>query len=58
MLLHDLEELNDDLGRRTDENLTLAAAFSVGNVHKSVVEDGDQNHLLKRVIRKRKELVR
>ncbi len=47
VLLHDLEELDDDLGGRADKDLALAAALSVGNVHESVVKDGDQNHLLR-----------
>lgn len=32
MSLHDTEELDDDLRRRPDENLTLAAALSIDNV--------------------------
>ena len=32
MTLHDAEELHDNLRRRTDENLALAAALSVDNV--------------------------
>ena len=32
MTLHDTEELDDDLGRGPDEDLTLAAALSVDNV--------------------------
>ena len=32
MTLHDTEELDDDLRRRTDEDLTLAATLSVDNV--------------------------
>ena len=32
MALHDREELDDDLGRRADEDLALAAALRVDNV--------------------------
>ena len=44
MLLHDLEELDHDLGGRADQDLALAAALGVGDVHQGVVEDRDQNH--------------
>lgn len=37
MLLHNREELDDDLGRRSNKNLTLALALSVDNAVKSVV---------------------
>lgn len=37
MALHDTEELDDDLGGRTDENLALATALSVDNVVEAVV---------------------
>lgn len=42
--LHDTEELDDDLGGRTDENLALATALSVDNVVEAVVKDGYADH--------------
>ena len=32
MALHDAEELDDDLGGRTDENLALATALGIDDV--------------------------
>ena len=32
MLLHDREDLDDDLGRRADEHLALSTALGVDNV--------------------------
>jgi hypothetical protein len=32
VLLHDGQELDDDLGRRTDENLSLSTLFGVVDV--------------------------
>lgn len=45
VLLHDAEELDDDLGRRPDEDLSLALALGVDNAVKRVVEDGNADHL-------------
>lgn len=45
MLLHNLEELDDDLGARADQDLTLAALLGVVDVVKSIVEDGSADHL-------------
>lgn len=37
VLLHDTQEPDHDPGRRTDENLTLAATLSVHNAHEGIV---------------------
>lgn len=47
MLLHDGQELDDDLGRRTDENLSLSTLFSVVDVVKTIVQDGNSDHIRK-----------
>jgi hypothetical protein len=44
VLLHNRQELNDNLGRRTDENLSLTTAFSVVDVVQTIVQDGDSDH--------------
>jgi hypothetical protein len=44
VLLHDREELDDDLGRRTDQDLTLAALLGVVDGVKGIVEDGSLDH--------------
>ena len=44
VLLHDAQNLDDDLGSRSDEHLTLASSFGVDNVVETVVEDGDSDH--------------
>ena len=44
MLLHDLEELDDDLGRRPDQDLALASLLGVVDALKSVIEDGGSDH--------------
>ena len=44
MLLHDREELDDDLGGRTDQDLTLAALLGVVDGVKGIVEDGSLDH--------------
>jgi hypothetical protein len=46
VLLHDGQELNDDLGRRTDENLSLTTAFGVVDVVQTIVQDGDSDHVI------------
>lgn len=50
MLLHDAQELDDDLGRGSDEDLSLALALSVDDAVESIVEDGNANHLAKFVL--------
>jgi len=44
MLLHNTQNLDDDLGSGSDEHLTLASSFGVDNVVETVVEDGDSDH--------------
>lgn len=45
VLLHNRKELDDDLGRRSDKDLTLALALSVDNAVKSVVLSGYQTKI-------------
>jgi hypothetical protein len=45
VLLHDLEELDNDLGAGADENLTLATALSIGNALKSIAQHAYTGHL-------------
>lgn len=44
MLLHDLEELDDDLGGRTDQDLALASLLGVVDGVERIVEDGSLDH--------------
>lgn len=44
VLLHDREELDDDLGGRTDEDLALAGLLGVVHGVKRIVEDGGLDH--------------
>ena len=46
LLLHALKELQEHLGARTDQDLTLTALLSVGNGLKSVGEDVHQHGCL------------
>ena len=45
VLLHDLQELDDDLGGGADKNLTLSTLFGIVNALKSIVQHADTNHL-------------
>ena len=45
MLLHDREELDNDLGRRTDQDLALAALLGVVDGVEGIVEDGSLDHV-------------
>lgn len=45
MLLHDREELDNDLGARSDQDLALAGLLGVVDRVKSVVQDGGADHL-------------
>lgn len=45
MLLHDLQELDNDLGRRSDQDLTLAGLLGVVDALESIVENGSADHL-------------
>jgi hypothetical protein len=42
--LHDLEELDNDLGGRSDQDLTLAGLLGIVDGVKGVVENGSANH--------------
>lgn len=44
VLLHQGEELDDNFGRRTDQDLALATLLSVVDVVEAVVQDGDTDH--------------
>lgn len=44
MLLHDSEELDDDLGRRPDQNLALAGLLGVVHGVQGIVKDGSLDH--------------
>jgi hypothetical protein len=44
VLLHDAQELDDDLGGRTDQDLTLASLLGVVDGVKRIVEDGSLDH--------------
>lgn len=45
MLLHDLQELDNDLGRRSDQDLALAGLLGIVDALESVVENGGADHL-------------
>jgi hypothetical protein len=44
MLLHNVQELDDDLGGRTDEDLTLSGLLGVVDGVQAVVENGSLDH--------------
>ena len=44
MLLHDRQELDNDLGRGTDENLSLSTLLSVVDVVQTILQNGDSDH--------------
>ena len=44
VLLHDGQELDDDLGGRTDQDLALASLLGVVDGVKRIVEDGGLDH--------------
>lgn len=44
MTLHNLEELDDDLGRRSDQDLALASLLGVVDGVERIVEDGSADH--------------
>ena len=46
VLLHDREELDDDLGGRSDQDLALASLLSVVDGVERIVEDGSLNHFV------------
>ena len=45
MLLHYAQELDDDLGTRSDEDLTLAGLLGIVDALKGVIENGGFDHL-------------
>ena len=45
MLLHDAEELDDDLGAGPDHDLALAGLLGVVDVLESIVQNRSANHL-------------
>lgn len=47
MLHHNLKELDNDLGGRTNKNLTLTTLLSIRNADKAVIEYTHQNHVWK-----------
>lgn len=44
VLLHDAQELDDDLGAGSDEDLTFAGLLGIVDALKSVIEDGSLDH--------------
>lgn len=58
MLLHDLQELDNNLGRRADQDLTLAHLLGVVDALESIVQNGSVNHLDGIVGRRFSNLVR
>ena len=44
MLLHNAQELDDDLGAGSNEDLTLAGLFGIVDALESVIEDGSFDH--------------
>ena len=44
VLLHDVEELDDDLGRGSDEDLSLPGLLGVVDGVEAIVEDGSLDH--------------
>lgn len=43
--LHDLQELDDDLGARADQDLALAGLLGVVDGVERIVEDGSLDHI-------------
>jgi len=46
VLLHALQELDNDFTRGTDEYLTFAALFGVGDCLQTIGEDGHAHHFI------------
>ena len=46
MLLHDAEELNNNLGGRADKDLSLSGLLSVIDGVERIVEDGGLDHFV------------
>lgn len=45
VLLHDLQELDNDLGRGSDQDLALAGLLGVVDALEGIVENGGADHL-------------
>lgn len=45
MLLHNREELDNDLGARADEDLALARLLGIVHGVERIIEDGSADHL-------------
>ena len=45
VLLHNRQDLDDDLGGRSDQDLSLSSSFGVDDVVQAVVKNGDSGHL-------------
>lgn len=58
MLLHQGQELDNDLGGRADQDLALATLLSVVDVVEAVVQDGDADHfdMLLYTLKKKKKV--
>ncbi len=46
MLFHDSQELDDDLRRGTNQDLTLALALSVANRTQAISQNAHTHHIL------------
>ena len=44
MLLHNGQNLDDDLGGRSDQDLSLSSSLGVDDVVQAVVKNGDSDH--------------
>lgn len=44
VLLHNGQHLDDDLGGRSDQDLSLSSSLGVDDVVQAVVENGDSDH--------------
>lgn len=44
MLLHQGQELDNDLGGRTNQNLALATLLGIVDVVEAIVQDGNTDH--------------
>ena len=50
MSLHNSQELDNDLGRGSDQDLSLTSLLGVGNSLKSVSENGSASHFLNKYV--------
>lgn len=58
VLLHGLEELDDDLGAGADQDLTLASLLGVVDAVEGIVKDGGADHLggLEEILKSKREV--